>query len=151
MSTHSRDADTAVVDADAPVSHSAPDDGKRRRRLVVLAIIAVLLLLVTSLFAWYLITRKPITAIPILSRESMPHYNYSIYGVTQPLGVTVSPDGEHIYVTQSGGKRTVVLFDHAGHLLATLTPPTSAGAAHVPVYLAINPQTGYLVVAGDVQ
>ncbi len=158
MSTHSRDAgigtavdasvDTAVAVAvaEAPAGHAAPDDGKRRRRLIVLAIIGVLLLIVTSLFAWYLITRKPITAIPILSRESMPHYNYSIYGVTQPLGVAVSPDGERVYVTQSGGTRTVLEFDHSGHVLATLTPPKSAGAAHVPVYIAINPQTNDVYV-----
>ena len=139
MSTHSRELSTAVLEPTG--GHRRDDDPRRRRRLIILAMIGVLLLLVTSLFAWYLITRKPITALPILSRESMPHYNYSIYGVTQPLGVAVTPDGEHVYVTQSGGKRTVLEFDHSGHVVASLVPPTSTGAAHVPVYVAINPQT----------
>lgn len=136
MSTHS--VDQPVEDAAVP-SHAASDDGARKKKLIALAILGVLLLLVAIAFAWYLITRKPITAIPGLSNEAMPRYNYSIYGVSQPLGVAVSPDGDRIYVTQSGGDRTTLMFDHAGHLQATLKPPTVKGAMHIPVYVAINP------------
>jgi tripartite motif-containing protein 71 len=127
----------AVLDPE-PAPEAAPDR-KRKRRLIILAIIVALVVIVGSLFAWYLITRKPISSLPILSREGMPQYSYSIYGVSKPLGVAVSPDGQRIYVTQSDGKRTTLLYDHDGKLVATLAPPTSTGAAHVPVYVAINP------------
>lgn len=115
------------------------EENDRRRLLVVLGIITALLVLIAAVFAWYLITRKPLTDLPGLNREAMPAFSYSIYGVTQPLGVAVSDDGERVYVTQSGGKRTVVEFDHRGNLLATFSAPKNAKADHTPVYIAINP------------
>jgi DNA-binding beta-propeller fold protein YncE len=117
------------------------EENDRRRLLVVLGIITALLVLIAAVFAWYLITRKPLTDLPGLNREAMPAFSYSIYGVTQPLGVAVSDDGERVYVTQSGGKRTVVEFDHRGNLLATFSAPKNSKVDHIPVYIASTPPT----------
>lgn len=138
MSNDVTGAHSAVA---APATHAAQDD-HRRRTLVVLGIVGVLLLLVAAAFAWYLITRKPLTELPGLNREAMPSFSYSIYGVEQPMSVAVSDDGERVYVTQIGGKRTVVEFDHRGNLLNTFSAPKNVKAGtSVPLYLAINPTT----------
>jgi DNA-binding beta-propeller fold protein YncE len=137
---------TAVLDEPVPPAPEPETTDNRRRKLIILGIIGALILIIGSLFAWYLITRKPITALPGISAEAMPHYRYSIYGIQAPLGVAASPEGDKIYVTQSAGKRTVLEFDHAGKLLATLAPPASTGAAHVPVYVALNPTNGDVYV-----
>lgn len=62
-----------------------------------------------------------------------------MYGTTQPLGVAVSPDGDRVYVTESGGTRLVHVYGRSGDKLATLKPPASTGALHVPVYVAVSP------------
>ena len=86
-------AHTAVEEA--PGGHAAPADTStnRKRTLIALAILGVLLLLVAAAFAWYLITKKPLTELPGLNREAMPSFSYSIYAVDQPMGVAVSDDG----------------------------------------------------------
>ena len=128
----------------APGGHAAPVETStnRKRTLIALAILNVLLLLVAAAFAWYLITKKPLTELPGLNREAMPSFSYSIYAVDQPMGVAVSDDGERVYVAQVGGKQTVVEFDHRGNLLHTFAAPknTKPGAV-VPIYVAINPAT----------
>jgi DNA-binding beta-propeller fold protein YncE len=136
MSTHQADP---VTTGPAHAAVATEDEQARKRKLIILAIIGGLLLLVAALFAWYLITKRSITDIPGLSNEAMPRYSYSIYGVSKPIGVAVSPDGEHVYVTQTGGSRTTILFDHQGHQLAVLAPPPETGKDHIPVYVAINP------------
>ena len=130
----------AILDQPAdPAPEPTPPANNRRRKVIALIVIAVLLLLVLAAFAWYLITRKPITALPGLSNEAMPRFSYAIYNVTQPMGVAVNDDGSKVYVTQAGGDRSTILFDHTGKQLAKLTPPKSTGPNHVPVYVAINP------------
>lgn len=132
-----------------PTSAADPGAAPRRRRwrrplLIVLALLIVVLAVVA---AWYLHTRKPLSELPGLSEERMPHYAFSIYGTTHPLGVAVSPDGNRIYVAESDGERLVRLYDRSGHQKATLAPPRSTGAAHVPVYVAIDPTTGEVYVS----
>lgn len=137
----------AVLDEPAAPG-PAPEDGKRKRLLVILAIIAALLVLLGAVFAWYLITRKPLSELPVLGNDSMPTYRYSIYGVEKPLGVAVSESGDRVYVTQGGGKRTVLEFDHAGKLLATLQAPKD-GKGHLPLYVAVNPVDGTVAVSDE--
>lgn len=136
MSTHQADPETT-----GPAHAAVPDvdEQARKRKLIILAIIGALLLLVAAAFAWYLITKRSITDIPGLSNEAMPRYSYSIYGVDKPTGVAVSADGERVYVTQTGGARTTILFDHQGRQQAVLAPPPESGKSHIPVYVAINP------------
>lgn len=120
-------------------------DGKRRwsRRATVILLIIILLLLalVAGIFVWYLITRKPITALPGISQDVPPHYSHSLYGAVAPLGVAVTPDGARVYVTQSDGDRNVVVFSRDGQKVGTLNPPKSTGHIHMPLYVAINPVT----------
>jgi DNA-binding beta-propeller fold protein YncE len=118
---------------------------KRKRRIAALTIGFVILGLVIG---WYLLNnRKPLTALPGLSSTTMPHYEMSIYGATKPLGVAVTDSGDRIYVTESDGTRAVRVYDHSGKQVGTLKPPASTGAAHTPVYVAINPTTQNVYVS----
>jgi DNA-binding beta-propeller fold protein YncE len=114
--------------------------GGRRRRIAVFLTVTLLLALFIAIAVYYFTTHKPLTTIPGLSREDVPHYVFSIYGVTRPMGVAVSPSGERIYVAESDGARLVRVFNRAGKPVGALpTPPT--GVTHIPVYVAVNPVT----------
>jgi DNA-binding beta-propeller fold protein YncE len=143
----------AVLDGPPAPAPEPEEKDKRRRLKIILAIIGALLLLVVSVLIWYLITHKPLNALPGLGSEAMPAYQYSIYGSAKPLGVAVSADGERIYVTQGGGKRTVLVYDHEGTLIKTLVPPAdpkNPKAGHAPSYVALNPVDGTVVVTDSV-
>lgn len=112
--------------------------GTRVRRLTGLIVVGLLLLVFMGVSIFYFTTRKPLTAIPGITREDVPHYVFSIYGVTRPTGVALSPSGERIYVTESDGARVVRVFNRDGKAVGALqAPPT--GAMHTPVYVAVNP------------
>jgi len=111
-------------------------NGKRKRKI---AMLIILLMIFGLIFGWYLLNRKPLSELPGLSDTKMPHYEFSIYGTTQPLGVAANASGDRIYVTESGGQRMVRAYDRAGKPVGTLNPPKSTGTTHVPVYVAINP------------
>jgi DNA-binding beta-propeller fold protein YncE len=104
---------------------------KRRRRKIAL------LLLIIAIIA-YLVYRALSggSSLPIIGSD-LPAYDSSIYGVTQPMGVAVSPDGNRVYVTESGGHRLVRVFDSSGDEVGTLKPP--GGDWRLPVYVAVNP------------
>ena len=112
--------------------------GKRKRKITLLLI---LLLIFAALFAWYLLNRKPFSDLPGLNDTKLPHYEFSIYGATKPLGVAATTSGDRIYVTESDGTRLVKVYDAKGKLTDTLAPPKSTGPTHFPVYVAINPTT----------
>jgi DNA-binding beta-propeller fold protein YncE len=121
----------------------------RRRRVVLLMILAVAATGLILFSAWYLITRKPISELPLpgLTVEEVPHYAFSVYGVTAPTGVAVTADGSRIYVTQTEVDPAVLVFDGKGTLLGSLEPPATTGSSHVPVYVAINPSNGDVYVS----
>jgi len=124
--------------------------GRGRRRRIALLILLGLIATALLLFAgWYLITRKPISELPLpgLAVEDVPHYAFSVYGVTAPTGVAVTADGSRIYVTQTEGDPSVLVFDGKGTPLGALEPPPSTGTSHVPVYIAINPTNGDVYVS----
>jgi DNA-binding beta-propeller fold protein YncE len=77
----------------------------------------------------------------------MPGYSTSIYGVERPTGVAVNASGDRIYVTETEGDQTARIFDARGNQLGTLEPPVSTGPEHVPVYVAIDPQTEEVYVS----
>ena len=152
----------AMMTADAPapavegpahaadVVTDAEAERKRRRRLILLVILAILLLLLGAVIAWYLITRKPITAIPGVVVAQTPKYSYSLDNVVAPLGVAVTPDGERIYVSQQGVNVNVAVLDRDGNKVGELKPPAQAkGAAtlHSMSYVAIDPTNGDVVVS----
>jgi len=121
-------------------SEAAPTKMSKKRKGMIAALLALLLIL-ALLFAWYLMNRKPLSELPGLNTTTMPHYEFSIYGATTPLGVAANASGDRIYVTESGGERLVRVFDRAGKPIGTLKPPSSTGAAHIPIYVAVNPTT----------
>jgi DNA-binding beta-propeller fold protein YncE len=126
-------------DADDLAAEAAPTKTNRRKgKVAALVILAVIFAL---LFGWYLMNRKPLSELPGLSSGKLPHYEFSIYGTSHPLGVAANASGDRIYVTESDGKRLVRVFDGKGKPVGTLNPPKSTGAAHIPVYVAINPTT----------
>jgi DNA-binding beta-propeller fold protein YncE len=142
---------TSPPDTQPPAAPEAPStqepEGRRRRRILFLLLLGLLGLLL--LFgAWYLINRKPITEIlPPVTVEQLPHYAFSIYGVTAPTGVAVNADGSRIYATQTEGDPQVIAFDGSGTPIASLKPPASVGGDHMPVYVAVNPTDGDVYVS----
>jgi len=138
-----------VAVEEAPVPGPGPEAPRSRKKmLIILGIVAALVALVAAVFIWYLITHKSLSQLPGINKlYAPPAYKGSIYGATQPIGVAVSPDGQKVYVTQSGGKRTTLLFDRSGKLRATLAPPSTTGTSHVPVYVAVSPKSGDVYVS----
>ena len=114
--------------------------------LIALAVLTPVLLAFAGVAGWYAMNRKPLTELPGLTHD-VPHYAFSIYGVTQPLGVAVTTTGDRIYITQSDGTRLVQVYDRSGKLIGALKPPAAAGASHTPVYVAINPTNGEVYVS----
>ena len=140
MSTIDGGTGTTVMDEAPEPGTPVAEESSRKRLLVILGIVGGLLFLLVAIFAWYLFNHKSLSQLPGLNTlYSAPTFRSSIYGVTQPVGVAVSADGQRVYVTQSAGKKTVIEFDRSGHYISTLTPPAKSGPSHVPVYVAINP------------
>jgi len=119
----------------------------KHRKKKIAALVILLLVLVAVVVFYILNGRKPLYEVPGINVAKVPHYQFSIYDATKPLGVTVTPTGDRIYVTESAGTRLVRVYDAAGKPTGTLKPPTSTGAAHTPVYLAINPVTNDVYVS----
>jgi len=128
------DSDSDVAGEPVPTKMSK----KRKGKIVALVIALVILAL---LFGWYLMNRKPLSDLPGLSQATVPHYEFSIYGASHPLGVAATASGDRIYVTESDGTRLVRVYDAKGKQTGTLAPPKSTGPSHFPVYVAINPTT----------
>jgi tripartite motif-containing protein 71 len=126
------------------------DEPARRRRvlfIVAIAIVGVILAAVAGAFIWYLNTGKPVSMLPVLNRTAPPHYLFSMYDLVQPLGVAVDDANDRVYVSQSGGDQKVAIYDRAGNRLGNLEPPKSAGSLHVPVYVAVDPNTSDVYVS----
>lgn len=111
----------------------------RALRLAVTAVASALVLLV-ALLVWYLLTGKPLTQLPGINVPVPPTYQFSINGLSRPQGVAVDEADNRLYVTQSAGDRTVMVFDLQGHALSSLVAPDD-GKDHSPLYVAIDPVT----------
>ncbi|HEX8918695.1 MAG TPA: hypothetical protein VF898_09335 [Chloroflexota bacterium] len=126
----------------------APRKKKSRGRTALLTVL--LLLVACSIYLWssYLFTRKPLTNLPIaavMAEVIKPRYLFSIHDINAPLGVAVSPQGDRIYVTESGGQRLIRAFDRDGKELAQFTPPNKT-PLDAPVSAALDSE-GRLFVA----
>jgi DNA-binding beta-propeller fold protein YncE len=119
------------------------EERKRRRRLLILLLLLLaFMVLLGILTGWYLLFRKPITEIvPPMGGDSPPTYLTSVYGADQPVGVAVTPDGDRLYVTEGDGDQETLVFDRLGREIGVLEPPAD-GRQHVPVYIAIHPESG---------
>ncbi len=125
-----------------------PADKRRRRKAILLLILLGLLAFLVTIAIWYLIFRQPITPpLPVIPESGLPAYSTSLYGAKGPTGVAVSASGDRIYVIQSQGDRTGIVFDANGTKLGTLAPPASSGPNHTPVYAAVDPLNGEVYVS----
>jgi DNA-binding beta-propeller fold protein YncE len=132
-----------------PSAPAVVDDGRRRRRRKIIAWILLFVLVVFGgLAAWYLLNRKPLSELPGLDTGKVPTYKTAFYGIEKPLGVAVSPDGSRLYATQSGTKAAAFVFNREGKKIGELKPPGTDIGYHVPVYLAVHPESGDVYV-GD--
>lgn len=113
---------------------------RRRRKQAALAAIGLILLaIIVILIIRALTGSTPLPGIP----EKLPHYSFSVYGMAEPMDVAVSPDGERLYVTETGGKRLVRVYDpSSGHWIRNLVPPGGRkNLWRMPVYVAVSPKT----------
>ena len=116
------------------------DRRRRRRRLAILAVLSALAVVLLVFSTWYLLFRKPISQLPLpgFDLPPMPAYSYSLYGMGQPTGIAVTPDGSRVYVTQTTGEDAVLMLDGQGQVIAALQSPDTT-TDHVFVYVAISP------------
>jgi sugar lactone lactonase YvrE len=115
---------------------------KRRKRWLLLLLLVLLLLLcgVGALFVRYLLRPAPLPELlPLPVKVNLPpHYLFSIHGVDKPGGVTLSPQGDRIYVAETGGERLIKVFDRDGEPLGSFAPPRTRPGERSPVYLATD-------------
>lgn len=90
--------DTVFASEGDIAAEAAPAKMSKKRKGLIAALVAALVIL-ALLFAWYLMNRKPLSALPGLTSTTMPHYEFSIYGTTEPVGVAANASGDRIYVT----------------------------------------------------
>ena len=107
---------------------------------LLVGLAGLVFVVVSVFFVRYLFNPRPIEELisPDLSLDTPPHYLGSIYNVNHPVGVAVSPDGDRIYVSESGGERLVQVFDRRGQELGALVPATMWPVERSPVYLAVS-------------
>jgi len=142
----------ATDETPAPPVAAEGEPGEQPRRGRKKAVVALLLLGLLAMLAtiaiWYLLFRQPIVVpLPVIPEAQVPAYATAVYGVQRPSGVTVSPSGDRIYVTQSEGQRIGLVFDGGGNPVGTMTPPETTGTDHAPVYLAVDPLTSEVYVS----
>jgi DNA-binding beta-propeller fold protein YncE len=135
-----------VAAGDEPQEQPRPRP--RRKAILLLALVGLLATLVTIVI-WYLLFRQPIAVLPLpgIPETQVPTYSTAVYGAQRPTGVAVSPSGDRIYVVQSEGDHTGIVFDATGTKLGSMAPPASTGTDHAPVYLAIDPLTSEVYVS----
>ncbi len=125
-----------------PPAHNSHDSSKGRKMQLKAAFLVLVLIFmsIAVLFIRYLQQPAPLPELILPQTEFVypPHYLYSIYGVEEPVGVTVSPDGLRIYAAESAGLRLVKVFDRSGEQVGALLPPQTRPGERTPVYLATD-------------
>lgn len=113
------------------------------KRRLKLALAVVLAAIVAFLLLRFLGCDDPLPGLG----NKLPTYATSIYGPKAPMGVAVSPDGERVYVTETGGRRLVRVYDRHGRQVDRLRPPGHEGSWRLPVYVAVSPRNGDVFVS----
>jgi DNA-binding beta-propeller fold protein YncE len=152
MTTDLPENDTNLIAEEEVGEEEEKEEKKRRWLLLLLLSLLVLLCCAGGLFWRYIQQPVPLPEMLPLPVEVNypPHYVFSIYGVDQPVGVTLSPQGDRIYVAETGGERLIKIFDRSGDLLDSFTPPRTTPGERSPVYLATD-SSGRVFVADRLQ
>ncbi|MEW5958853.1 MAG: hypothetical protein AB1801_14060 [Chloroflexota bacterium] len=118
----------------------------------MLLLLLLLLGCICALFGRYIQQPEPLPEMLPLPVEVNypPHYVFSIYGMDKPVGVTLSPQGDRLYVAETGGERMVKIFDRDGDPLGSFAPPRTRSGERSPVYLATD-KTGRVFVTDRLQ
>jgi DNA-binding beta-propeller fold protein YncE len=108
--------------------------------LLLLLLFLLVFCCVGFFFVRYLLAPQPLPEmVPVVANVNYPpHYLYSIYGVDKPVGVTVSPDSQRVYVSETGGERLNKIFNRDGVEQGRFSPPHTTMAERSPVYLAVD-------------
>ncbi len=127
----------------APQPQAAdPRKEKWQRRILwlLLLLLSMTLVCVSAFFCRYLLAPAPLPEmVPLPMQVNYPpHYVFSIYGVDQPVGVAISPQGDRLYVAETAGERLVKIFDRAGNQVGAFAPPRTTPAQRSPVYVATD-------------
>ncbi len=137
-----------------PSANAGAERGSRRKKLLLLLLLLVLGILVL-VSTWYVVFRKPIgelVPLPGITTDTgVPAYSFDFYGPQGPAGVAVSPDGSRVYVAQTQGSRSLMIYDNKGNLIKEVAPPNTQGGARTPTYDAVNPLTGDVYVSDRYQ
>ena len=84
---------------------------------------------------------------PKIEHKGPPAYLTSIYELPKPLGVAVDRLASRIYVTESDGNRSTLVFDESGNKLLEISPPSTSPAGRAPTYVAVDPRMGTIYVS----
>ncbi len=151
MMTESPENDPNLI-MEEEIEEEEEEEKKRRWLLLLLFSLLTLLCCVSGLFWRYIQEPMPLPEmIPLLVDINYPpHYVFSFYGVDQPVGVSLSPQENRIYVAETGNERLVKLFDRNGDPLDSFAPPRTTPGERSPVYLATD-KKGRVYVADRLQ
>lgn len=126
---------------------------RRRKRAAILALLLLLFFWSSAAAAYHLITKRPISTLPgvsLVTKALPPRYVFSITGVTTPEAVAVSPDGQRVYVVESGDERLVRVFSPTGQPLGTLAVPGTRISFRLPLSVAVA-QDGRVFVSDRIR
>jgi len=112
----------------------------RRQLFLALSFLSLWFVIVSGVFIQYLRKPAPLTELiaPNTNLDYAPHYLFSIYGTDKPMGISVSPKGDRIYVSEMGGDRLVRIFDSKGNEFGSIELPHTSVGERAPVYLATD-------------
>lgn len=150
-----RDLDPAGTDPGENRTRSeiSPEELKQRRRKSIFLGLLIVILLTLCGFLYYYFSRPAplpeLLPIPV-DLNYPPHYLFSIYEVDRPVSVATSPDGERLYVAETGGERLMKIFDRDGGALGAFGPPGTSTPERSPVYLAVT-EDGRVLVSDRAQ